>query len=123
MTLACMLLARVDFSKPFKIALIFLVGLLNGMAVFTRLSFAMACLAFFLTLAFLIPVSSGMRLKKLLIPFIAGVMLSSISVIYYLSQAPDSFIFDTFQYFRITGAKGGGSRFPASYRFQTEVGS
>jgi hypothetical protein len=105
----------------FKTASIFLVGLFSGIAVFARLSFAMACLTFFLTLALLIPVSPCMRLKKLLIPFITGAMLSSILVIYYLFQAPDSFIFDTLQYFRITGAKRWFPGFQPSIDFNQKI--
>lgn len=103
--LAYLVLASLDFSKPFKRRALFLAGFLNGIAVFTRISFALASLAFLLVMAFLVPISRDIRCKKLLLPFLAGATLPSLVAIYYLFQAPDSFIFDTIQYFRVTGAQ------------------
>jgi hypothetical protein len=103
--LAYLILASLDFSKPFKRGTLFLVGFLNGIAVFTRISFAFAGLVFFLVLAFFVPVSRSISYKKLLLPFLAGATLPSVVAVYYFFQAPDSFIFDTIQYFRVTGAQ------------------
>ncbi len=100
-----LIVAGLDFSGPFKTQRIFLAGLLAGIAVFTRLSFAFAGLAIFLVLALLVPVPRGVRSRKLLLPFCAGAALPSAVAVYYFFKAPSSFIFDTLQYFFITGSQ------------------
>lgn len=101
--LAYLILVSLDFSKPPETASMFLVGFLNGAAISTRLSFAFATLVFFLILAFFIPVSLSIRYKKILLPFLAGVIVPSGVAIYYFFLAPHAFFFDTIQYFFITG--------------------
>ncbi|MEJ2697510.1 MAG: hypothetical protein P8013_12795 [Candidatus Sulfobium sp.] len=102
-------MADFDFSKPFRTHRLFLAGFLGGVAVFTRLSFAFAVLPIFLVLASLVPVpasaSRSVRFKKLLLPFCAGAAMSSAAAVYYFFKAPRSFIFDTLEYFFITGAQ------------------
>jgi hypothetical protein len=106
MALSCLIVASSDFSRPVKTRRFFLAGVFTGVAVFTRLSFIFGCLVIFLVLAFLPdPVSRGVRFKKLLLPFCAGTTVASAVVFYYFFKAPDSFIFDTIQYFLITGAQ------------------
>jgi len=100
-----LIVAGFDFSKPFNTRRIFLAGLLAGIAVFTRLSFAFAGLAIFLALALLVPVPRAVRFKKLLLPFCAGAAMPSAVAVYYFFKAPRSFIFDTLQYFFITGSQ------------------
>jgi hypothetical protein len=119
--LAYLILASLDFSTSFNIFPLFLVGFLNGVAIVTRISFAFAGLVFFLVVAFLIPVSRSIRSKKLLLPFLAGVILPSAVAIYYFFQAPDSFIFDTIQYFRITGAQSWFPGWQATISFKEKL--